>query len=113
MGETVTIPIEEYKALQVAAQELADLRAYDRTMDALACGEEEQVPAEIARRMVAGESPLRVWREFRGLTQQALAGASGVNRVQITDIESGKGSGSVATLVKLASALNVTVDDLI
>lgn len=113
MGEVVTIPIEEYKALRVAAEELADLRAYDRAKDALARGEEEQVPAAVARRMVAGESPLRVWREFQGLTQQALAEASGVNRVQITDIESGKGSGSVATLVKLASALDVTVDDLI
>ena len=112
MGEMVTIPVEEYKTLQIAAEELADLRAYDRTMGALARGAEEQVPAEIVRHMVAGESPLRVWREFRGQTQQALARASGVNRVQITDIESGKGSGSVATLVKLASALNVAVDDL-
>lgn len=113
MGEMVTIPVEEYKALQLAAEELADLRAYDRATDALARGEEEQVPAEVARRLVAGESPLRVWRQFRGLTQQALAEASGVNRVQIADMESGKGSGSVATLVKLASALGVAVDDLI
>lgn len=113
MGEMVTIPIEEYKALRVAAEELADLRAYDRAVDALARGEEEHVPVEVARRMVAGESPLRVWREFRGLTQQALAEISRVNRVQITDIELGKGTGSVATLLKLASALDVTVDDLI
>lgn len=97
MGEMVTIPVEEYQALRVAAEELADLRAYDRARDALARGEEEQLPADIARRMVAGEHPLRVW----------------LNRVQIPDIESGKGNGSVATLVKLAAALGVGVDDLV
>lgn len=61
--------------------------------------------------MIAGESPLRVWREFRGLTQQALAEASGVNRLQIANIEAGRASGSVVTLVKLADSLDVTVDD--
>lgn len=113
MGEMVTIPLEEYRALKLAAEDLADLRAYDRATDALAHGEEELVPADIVRRMVEGERPLRVWREYRGLTQMALATASGVNRVQIANIEAGSKSGSVATLRKLAVALGVTVDDLI
>ncbi len=43
----------------------------------------------------------------------ALAKASGVNRVQIADIEAGRGKGSVETLRKLAEALRVTIDDLI
>lgn len=38
---------------------------------------------------------------------------SGANRVQITDFQRGKGSGSVATRRKLASALGVAADDLI
>lgn len=56
---------------------------------------------------------MRVWGEFRGLTQSQLARASGVNRVQIVDIEADRNSGSVRTLQKLADALEVTVDDLI
>ena len=55
---------------------------------------------------------MRVWPELRGLTQAALATASGVNRVQIANIESGAKTGSVATLRKLADALGVGLDDL-
>jgi len=39
----------------------------------LAAGEEELIPAQFANRMIVGESPLRVYREYRSLTQTALA----------------------------------------
>jgi DNA-binding XRE family transcriptional regulator len=112
MGEMVTIPAAEYQALRDAAENLADLRAHDRAMAAIARGDEEFVPEAFAKRLIAGESPLRVWRELRGLTQAALATASGVNRVQIANIESGAKSGSIATLRKLADALGIAMDDL-
>jgi DNA-binding XRE family transcriptional regulator len=112
MGEMVTIPAAEYQALRDAAENLADLRAHDRAMAAIARGDEELVPEVFAKRLIAGESPLRVWRELRGLTQAALATASGVNRVQIANIESGAKSGSIATLRKLADALGIAMDDL-
>lgn len=113
MGEMITIPLDEYNALKLAAEDFADLRAYDRAMAALAGGEEELIPAEYAKRMIAGESPLRVWREYRQISQAALAAAAGVNRVQIVNIEAGHRRGSVETLKKLADALGITVDDLI
>ncbi|WP_260397842.1 helix-turn-helix transcriptional regulator [Sphingopyxis sp. JAI128] len=112
----VTIPQEEYDRLREAAEDLADLRAYDgakAALAALAAGEEELVPADYAKRLIAGESPLRVWRELRGLSQVGLGKASGVNRVQIADIEAGRGKGSVETVRKLADALGVAVDDLV
>ena len=112
MGEMITIPAAEYQALLGAATNLADLTAHDRAMAAIARGDEELVPEEFAKRLIAGESPLRVWRELRGLTQTELAAASGVNRVQIANIESGVKTGSVATLRKLADAVGVGLDDL-
>lgn len=113
MGEMISIPIEEYRSLQAAAEELADLQAYDRALAQLANGDEELLPAEFVKRILSGESPLRVWREFRGLTQTALAEASSVNRVQIADIEAGRKSGSIETVKKLSEALGITLDDLI
>lgn len=92
---------------------IADLSAYDDAKAALAAGEEELVPADFAERLIAGESPLRVWRELRGLSQVKLSAVSGVNRVQIADIEAGRGKGSVATVRKLAEALGVRMDDLV
>ena len=113
MNEIVTIPREEYDRLRAAAEDLADLSAYDRVKSELAQGREELIPAEFADRLIEGESPVRVFRSLRGLTQSGLARLSGVNRVQIVDIEAGRGSGSVETLRKLSDALSVTIDDLI
>jgi len=113
MGEMITIPLEEYRRLQGAAADLDDLRAYDRVTADLAAGREELLPAEMVRRMVAGEAPLRVWREHRGLTQAALGEAAGVNRVQIAEIEAGRKSGSVETVRRLAQALGVAIEDLV
>lgn len=113
MGEMISIPLEEYRSLQAAAEELADLQAHDRTLAQLASGDEELLPTEFVKRMLSGESPLRIWREFRELTQTALAAASNVNRVQIADIEARRKSGSIETVKKLAEALGITLDELI
>ncbi|WP_284260396.1 helix-turn-helix transcriptional regulator [Roseicyclus amphidinii] len=112
MNEMVTIPRAEYDRLRAAAEDLADLQAYDRAQAALAAGEEELIPAEYAARLIDGENPLRVYRDLRGMTQAALAQAAGVNRVTVAEIETGRKHGSVATLRTLAGALGVTVDDL-
>src|SRR3546814_3910213 len=71
----VTIPQAEYDRLREAAEDLADLRAYDGVKAALVAGDEELVPADYAKRLIAGESPLRVWRELRGLSQVGLGTA--------------------------------------
>lgn len=86
MRETVTIRREEFARLRVAAEDLADIEAYDRAV----AEPGEAIPAESVRRMVDGESPLRVFRDLRGFTQAALAQRAGVNRVQIADIEAGR-----------------------
>ena len=113
MTDTVTIPRTEYERLLSIAEDAADIVAYDRAASRLASGQDELVPAQYANRLIDGECPLRVYRELRGLTQVALSEASGVNRVQIADIEAARKSGSIETVKKLANALGVSVDDLI
>lgn len=109
MNKAVTIPRAEYDRLLRAAEDLADILAYDRAMAA----DEDSVPAEFVKRMVEGESPLRVYRSLRDMTQLELSRRSGVNRVQIAQIEAGHKAGSIETIRKLAAALSVTVDDLV
>lgn len=113
MADTLTIDRAEYEALLADREMLADMQAYDRAMARIAAGEDELVPAAFADRIIDGESPIRVYREFRGLTVSALADASGVNRVQIHQIEGGQKTGSIETLKRISVALHVTVDDLI
>ena len=113
MNETVTIPKTEYDRLCALEEEFSEIQAALAVAARIARGEEELLPANVVDRLIDGEPPLRVWREFRNQSQAALARASGVNRVQIVEIEAGRGSGSVHTLRKLADALRVAVDDLV
>ena len=112
MNEMVTIPRDEYDRLRAAAEDLADLQAFDRAKAGLASGKDELIPAEYGNRLLNGESALRVYRDLRSLTQVALAEKAGVSRVTIAEIETGRKKGSIATLRALADALGVTLDDL-
>ena len=113
MPDTVTIPRDEYDRLCAVEDDFADLQAALATRARIKAGTEELVPAAVADRLIDGDSPLKVWREHRGLSQSGLARGSGVNRVQIVDIEAHRTTGSVRTLRALADALRVTVDDLL
>ncbi len=33
-------------------------------------GEDELIPSEVVEQLLAGEHPLKVWREYRGLTRK-------------------------------------------
>lgn len=110
--EWAVIPYAEYERLQALAEEAEDVRAYDQAVRALGAGE-ETVPAEVVRRLVAGENPLRVWREHRGLTQVELAQRAGVGQPYIAMLEAGERKGSVARLRVLARVLGLDVDDLV
>jgi DNA-binding XRE family transcriptional regulator len=60
-----------------------------------------------------GENPLKVNREYRGLTQQKLADKVGISRSYITDIEAGRKDSSIKVMKKIAEALNLEIDDIV
>jgi DNA-binding XRE family transcriptional regulator len=73
---------------------------------------EERVPIEVVDRLLAGESPIRVWREFRKMTLDQLGAAAGLSKGYLSDLENGKRAGPVETLQALARALRVSLDEL-
>lgn len=105
----VIVPIAEYERLVEAAEMLADVRAYD---EAKAQGG-EYFPMALLDRLLAGESKLRVFREHRGLTQEALAKACDISKPYLSQIEAGQRRPSTNVLRKLAAALKVEIDDLV
>ena len=56
---------------------------------------------------------LRKYRDRRGLTQAQMGVRSGVGAASISHFETGQRTPMLGTLVKLADALNVTVDSLL
>ena len=67
-------------------------------------------PAELVGRVAAS---LREVRRSRELSQQDLAGLAGVTASAISQAERAERGLSLATLVRLSSALGVTIDDLL
>ncbi|AHJ66347.1 helix-turn-helix domain-containing protein [Granulibacter bethesdensis] len=58
-------------------------------------------------------SPLAFFRERAGLTQAALAAASGITQPFLAQIERGTRDGSVSVLLRIAKALGVRIEDLV
>jgi len=110
--EFAVIPVEDLQQLIDDAEMLADVKAYDAAKDRLERGEDELIPLEITERRLAGENPVKIWREYRGLTQERLSKASKVSRSMIAAIEASHKKGGIATLKKLAVALRVDLDNL-
>jgi len=105
----ITIPQEVYDRLLADSEMLADLAAYDAAKSEGG----EGMPLEVFQRIINGDNPVRVIREWRGLAQAELARKAGIHRVQVHDIETGKSRGSVDTLKAIAVALDVALDDVV
>ena len=111
--EFALVPVEHLQKLMDDAEMLADGRAYDAAKSRLDRGDDEAIPFEMVERRLAGESPVRLWRDHRGLTQAELAKVSKVSRTMIAAIEAGHKTGGIATLKRLAAALRVDLENLV
>ena len=111
--ELVVMPRVEYDRLIAELEDAKDIASAKDFEAREAAGDVEFLPWELAKRLRQGEHPVTVWRDHRGLTQKALAERAKMTAAQLSEIEKGKKSGSVATLQKLARALSLTVDELL
>lgn len=110
--EWAVIPFEEYQRLVEEAEMLQDVRDYDEAKLAIANGE-ELIPSEVTYALLDGKNPIRVWREYRGLTQQQVAEAAGISKPYLSQLESGQRKGTTEVLRAIGRALDVSLDDLV
>lgn len=113
VDELVVLPRATYDRLIADLEDAQDIAASKAFEAREAEGPIDWLPWEMAKRLRRGDHPVAVWREHRGHTQRALATQAGMTAAQLSEIEAGKKTGSVATLRKLAGVLGVTVDDLL
>jgi ribosome-binding protein aMBF1 (putative translation factor) len=109
--KVVVLPVDEYERLVEIAEDSEDIaaaaNAERRRNDGM-----EYIPAEIVDRILGGESALRVWRKYRGLSQEELAARVKTTVATISRIESGKQGGDPKRWRALADALDVQVEDI-
>lgn len=111
--EWAILPYEDYLRLVEKVEMLEDIQDYDRIKSEVESGNEEVLPTEIVYALADGENPVRVWREYRKLTQQQLAEIAEISGPYLSQIETGKRKASTKVLVAIADILEVDVDDLI
>jgi DNA-binding XRE family transcriptional regulator len=106
------LPELEFRHLAELAEENADIEAAIRAKKREGEGE-EYVPAAVVEQLVAGEAPLKIWRKYRGLTQQELGEKLGLSKMMISALERGTRDTSTRNWRRLAEALSVDLDDLV
>ena len=109
----VVIPEADYVAMREALEDIVDVEAVRAFRQKLAAGNEDLIPAEYADRILDGESKVRVWREYRGLTAVDLAARVGISPAYLSQIETGARESSLDVMRRIAGTLGVTIDDLV
>ncbi len=106
------LPWREYVRLSkggATEAALSDEEIYDLARDEGG----ESFPIEVVDRLLSGVSPIKVYREYRGISQKALAATVDISPVYLSQIETGRRVGSAKTLASIAQALEVSLDDLV
>jgi len=116
--DTVTVSRGDWAELLSELEDAQDRAAVaDRRKQEVKTGKQvarrDYLSAQEARRLLHGESPVKVWREKRAHSQRELATAAGVGAGYLAEIETGRKPGSASALAKLAKALHVQIEDLV
>lgn len=111
--EYAVLPYPDYLLLVEQAEMLEDVHSYDEAKNSIANGNEELIPASIVNALADGENPIKVWREYRELTQQKVAEEIGISIPYVSQLETNKRKASIDVIKKLAILLNVDIDDLV
>ena len=76
-------------------------------------GADDSLPDDILDALTArAQSPVKILRKHRGMTQVELARQAGISRPYLTEIETGKKDGSIRAMKALAEVLGVSVGTL-
>src|SRR5713226_8937635 len=115
-GEVAILPRRDYEALVAKAAEadedVGTARLVARARKEAAAGA-PLLPKAVVDRLANGENPVRALREWRDMTQMELSYRTNISQSHISDIESGRRTGTSATLRTIATALKVPLDLLV
>jgi len=111
--ELVVLPLADYKALldraDHEAEDADDVAIYDaRKAELTADG--VVLPPEVSAAILHGDSRLKAIRHWRAETQMHLSFKTDISQGYLSDLESGRRTGTPETVAKLAQALDVPVE---
>lgn len=108
--EFAVIPIEVWDRVKYLVERLDDVALFDR---AKANDDGFRIPAAVVDALLAGDHPVKAWREYRRMTQDTLAAAANLSKPYVSQIENRKRDGTMEVFKALALALGVPIDMLV
>lgn len=110
--ELVVLPRAEYEALLGSANQdsddAEDVAIYDARKAELNAGG-IVLPEAVSAAMLRGDSRLKAIRKWRDMTQLQIEFKTDIGQGYLSDLESGRRTGTPETIAKLAKALKVPV----
>ena len=108
--ELIVLPRAEYEALVVGfsqeSEDAEDVAIYDARKAELKAGG-VVLPAAVSAAMLRGESRLKAIRRWRDMTQLQIESKTNIGQGYLSDLESGRRTGTAETIAKLAKVLKV------
>ena len=113
-GEAIVIlPEDDFERLVDRAEDAADSDTIGRSQTALAQNDEELLSEADLDALRHAAAPTAFWRHKRGLSENELAARSGVDLQILAAVERGEDARDIRTYRRLATALGITIDDLV
>jgi Helix-turn-helix domain len=112
-ADSVTLSRGDFEALTDLVADATDLADIEAVKRRIAQGETNVFPFEVAERLLDGDHPVRVFREYRALGLRRLAAAAKVSPSYLSEVEAGEKPGSVEFMRRVAMALEISVDLLV
>jgi DNA-binding XRE family transcriptional regulator len=103
------LPYKEYEALLQTLEDIEDIEIISSAESDCS----EKFPLELVEKIASGTNPIRAYREYRKLSQVALAKKANISKQYISQLETGERKGSPKILKTIAKILTVDLDDLI
>ena len=117
-GNTVTLARSDYEALVDRVEDaddrvtIAAAEAREKALGSKAA-RIDALPLDLVKALAGGSHPVRVWRKHRKMTLQDLSATTGIAQSYLTEIETGRKPGGLDAIIKIATALKVSLDDLV
>ena len=111
--ELVVLSRADYEALLDRAdhevEDADDVAIYDARKAELAAGG-VVLPPEVSAAILRGDSRLKAIRHWRDMTQRHLTCKTAISQGYLSDLETGRRTGTPETIARLAQALDVPIE---
>lgn len=109
MPEYVVLPYKEYQSLLNALEDREDIHE----IEAFRASGQQTIPFKLLQTITDGANPVKVFREFRKISQAKLAKNVGITPQYLCQIENNQRKGNAKVLKKIAQLLDIDFDLLV